>query len=658
MRDDALGLFWEDLPPPPRAAKEKILRIPPKPVWLQDDYLPYLDEAIKFDVDAYTDDELIALTEPLMFDIECYVNYFLIAFKGIETGKVIWFESYFDNDYDIAKLWWLVENKLIVGFNSRKYDMCILNLALQSCDNQTLKFASNQIIVYGWMPWDVYKQLKVKDLTRDFNHIDLIEVAPLSSSLKIYAGRMHVERMQDLPFDPETILSEEQRLITRLYCINDLDNTGSLFNKLEPQIKLRIDMSMEYDIDLRSKSDAQIAEAVIKKQLRELNMDPQVPPMQEGMVYGYRIPHYLKFTSANMRYVLDVIANTDLIVSANNGRIELPELINQLEVPIGNAVYKMGIGGLHSTEKNVAYKSNEDFSLFDFDVTSYYPMIMLNQNLYPQHLGQIYLNIFRSLVDRRLNAKANGDKETAESLKITINGCFGKHGNMFSILYSPELVVQITLTGQLSLLLLIERLEQHDIPVVSANTDGIVIKCPQLKRDRMYKIAYDWQQETDFVLEETQYSAYYGRDVNNYIAIKKEGGTKTKGAFSDPGLKKNPNNTIIADAVIDYLTAGVLLEHTINVSRDLTKFLTVRTVKGGAYFDGEYLGKAIRWYHSVDIEGEIVYCSSGNKVAKSENSRPCLNLPGSFPTDIDHEWYINEAQKIIDIFSEEPKCMS
>lgn len=64
------------------------------------------------------------------------------------------------------------------------------------------------------------------------------------------------------------------------------------------------------------------------------------------------------------------------------------------------------------------------------------------------------------------------------TFKIVLNGTFGKLGSKYSFLYSPNLMIQVTITGQLALLMLIEALEAAGISVVSANTDGIVSRCP------------------------------------------------------------------------------------------------------------------------------------------------------------------------------------
>ena len=80
---------------------------------------------------------------------------------------------------------------------------------------------------------------------------------------------------------------------------------------------------------------------------------------------------------------------------------------------------------------------------------------------------------------------------------------------------------------------------------------------------------------------------------------------------------------------------------------DITEFLVVRTVKGGAVKDGEPIGKVIRWYYSTSTDTAIHYTSNGNKVASSDGGKPLMNLPDTMPGDIDYERYLMETKKIM-----------
>lgn len=648
MRHDSLGLFWLDEPPPPK--QEKVKREPPEPVWLEPDYLPNLEEATTETFDLLTDNELIEAQrrgDVLVFDIECYENYFLCAFQSLRTNKVIYFEKYEGVDLHVSKFEWVLKNFTVVGFNSRGYDIPIATLAIRGCTNEELKQATTCIIELNMRTREVLDTFNAAGL-KGLDHIDLIEVAPLRASLKIYGGRLHTRRMRDLPFHPDSLLSEPQRLITRWYCVNDLAQTRELYESLKPQLELRRTMSLEYQLDLRSKSDAQIAEAVLSKRLREVKgvWRIQAPFIEPGTTYYYQVPYFLRYQTPLMQHALAIVANAKFIVSPY-GNVGMPQELKDLQLAIGGSVYRMGIGGLHSSEQSTSHQADESTLLVDRDVTSYYPAIILNLGLYPEHLGPDFLHVYKSIVDLRLSAKRRGDKVTSDSLKITINGSFGKLGNMHSMLYSPHLLIQVTVTGQLALLMLIEALELQGIQVVSANTDGLVIKCPTHLTEQMDAIVGWWEKATGFETEATSYKALYSRDVNNYIAVTADGALKSKGAYATPGLQKNPVNEICVEAVKEFLLQGTPIGHTVRACSDITKFVNVRNVRGGAVKDGEYLGRAIRWYYAKDVEGEIVYAASGNKVPRSEGAKPLMRLSDEFPTDIDYDWYVAEAYKIL-----------
>ena len=275
-----------------------------------------------------------------------------------------------------------------------------------------------------------------------------------------------------------------------------------------------------------------------------------------------------------------------------------------------------------------------------------------------------------SLKNKLAELKSELRKKTAEAetLKITLNGTFGKLGQPFSLLYAPRQMITVTITGQLSLLMAIERLEMRGVRVVSANTDGFTSLVPRDKIDTFKLTLADWEWETNFDLEEVRYRSVHSRGISDYIAIpfKFDPDTKTwledeidkpkrKGTYapSGPGqpaamgLKKNPNSEICSEAVVEYLTHGTSIEDTIEACQDIRRFISTRNVRGGGMKDGEYLGKNVRWYYGVGETGGITYKDSGNTVPKSEGAKPCMELPDEFPDDIDYDWYARECYGIL-----------
>ncbi len=587
----------------------------------------------------------------VVLDCEVYPNYTLFAFKNIDNGNIITIEiKGADKTLDaiaFSKLNSIMNTRITFGFNSRNYDIPIILLALRKKTAKEIYNLSNYIVENNSPSWKTLNDFQL-NIPKNFQHFDIQEPAPgVKVSLKLYGARMNSLTLQDLPIEPGSLLSESDMVNIKDYCINDLNTTIDLFNNIKEQIKLRFDMSKKYGQDLLSKSDAQIAEVVIKSELSKRNTKKAfyAPKISSSMTFKYIVPDFIKFKTQQLNDVLEIIKKHYFELD-KKGSIKLPAELKKTKIKIGQSTYQLGIGGIHSNEKKQCIIPDSNQVLVDKDVAAYYPSIILNLGLYPKHLGPAFLDIYKTIVDERLKAKREGNKVLNESLKIVINGSYGKLGSKFSALYSPDLMITVTLTGQLALLMLIERLELNGISVVSSNTDGFV----SLMKKHQYKIyddiCWDWQLTTGFELEEKKYLALYSRDVNNYLAIT-EKEIKGKGIFTIDSLSKNPQASICVLAIIELFTKKIPIEKTIRECKDITKFLTVRSVTGGAVWKDQYLGRVVRWIYSTKGHS-INYKKNGNKVAMSDNSRPIMVLNEEFPQDIDYQRYINESIEILD----------
>jgi hypothetical protein len=582
----------------------------------------------------------------VIVDTEVYPNYFFALFKDIASGKFRSFEMYEGVELDRDALSRVMRAHTTISFNGLSYDLYILAAAIKGASCAQLKALSDEMIKSKLPSWRVARDKGVQ-IPRHWDHIDIIEVAPGSASLKVYGGRMHATTMQDLPIAPDDLISPAQRDQLRVYCKNDVNTTEMLYRKLELPIALREQMSKQYDIDLRSKSDAQIAEAVIKYRLHEYTGRTYKPrKVAVGHECRYEDPKIVSFQSEELQKVFHRILKTGFPVGTN-GAVTMPKELADAKIKIGAGVYRMGIGGLHSSEKSIAHFAGTDTVLIDRDVASYYPAIILRCGLTPESLAPHFLPVYRGIVEERLAAKKSGDKVKADALKITINGSFGKFGSPYSILYSPSLLIQVTVTGQLCLLMLIEMIEQAGAQVVSANTDGIVIKAPRRHLPNVEAAVRHWEMATGFDTEATEYRALYSRDVNNYIAVKPNGSVKLKGAYAEGSLSKAPSASIATGAVVKYLVDGTPIDETIAACQDIRKFVCARNVKGGAVKDGQPLGRVARWYYALGELDCIRYAVNNYTVPRTEGACPLMTLPASVPADLDREWYVLEARSIL-----------
>lgn len=650
----------------------------------------------------------------LICDTECYPNFWSIGFRRMSDGKTLVMEHSTRRPLDQAKrdrIAALHANNTIVGYNYLNYDMpMVAGAAIEGLDNAGLKRLNDAIIVGNAKHWQ-HENLTIPRGWQD-QIVDLMEPHPdARASLKTLAGRLHAPLLQDLPYEPDTELTEDEMDIVLSYMGNDLQNTHLLLNSLMDAMEMRRQLSSDFGLNMISKSDAQAGEAMIKKRVEQVRGEKVYKvETPAGTTFRYNVPDWLKYETPQLQALLEKIRGSEFIVKAD-GKVKAPTwLEEESTLTIGDTEYAMGIGGLHSTEKNRAVHADDDHVLLDFDVASYYPAIILNAGLYPRALGPSFIDVYREIRDERVVAKrraaeikdvdlpalrqrkADSDdakreikkrylaledelaacKTKDKGLKIALNGCFGKLGSPYSVLYAPHLMIAITLGGQLALLMLIERAEAAGIRVVSGNTDGVVFRCPRdlagpVEKSRvteglLAEIVSEWESETGFELEATEYTALYNASVNSYYAFQPGGKVKVKGkgwtgrheGDMRSQLMKNPAAEVVALAVIAFIRDGVPLEDTIRGCTDIRDFVTVVNVAGGGTWRGEYLGKVVRYYWSTDGD-EILYKKAddrtGNhkKVSKSDGARPLMNLPpdDALPLDIDYARYVQEARETL-----------
>lgn len=362
-------------------------------------------------------------TKPVVIcDVECYPNYFLVGFKNVDTGEVKMFRTQDAFKHSQKQLLRnILRTSRIITFNGRNYDMPMTYYALSGANVEQLKACSDDIIVHGLRYWQVEDKRKFRIPREGIEHWDLIDVAFGKASLKIYGGRLHSKRMQDLPFDPNSVLRPDQIGELEDYWVNDLDTTADLYRDLEKELALRQSMTAEYGIDLMSKSDAQIAEAIIKHGLEQKGVRVYRPEGRRGDKFKYVAPHWLKFQSPKLQEILRRVTSVDYFINEKDA-VELPAPFEGLLVGIGNGSYRMGIGGLHSSEEKVSHHASATHKIVDRDVTSYYGSIILSLGLYPAHLGIDFVKIYKDIFDGRVAAKkraAELKKKIAEiKLKI------------------------------------------------------------------------------------------------------------------------------------------------------------------------------------------------------------------------------------------------
>jgi len=298
-----------------------------------------------------------------------------------------------------------------------------------------------------------------------------------------------------------------------------------------------------------------------------------------------------------------------------------------------------------------------------------YPATIVNRKYYPAHLGLAFIQGYAADYEKRLRLKPLA-KDSAKikglvaSLKLELNSVFGKLGSIESWLYDKKTLYSVTLTGQYSLLMLIEELELNNFRVIMANTDGIETIVPVSREDEYYRICREWEKLTNYELEFDNYESMFIRDVNNYLAVTKKGDVKKKGVFlTELELWKNKSMLVRAKALEAYFVNGISPEESIREHSNIYDFCIRGKANGGdkiiLHFKNEIeeIGNLARYYLSTNESSPIIYKqyakddSIQNLQAANDLGTKRVAIFNNFEEkedyQIDYNQYIYETYRII-----------
>lgn len=178
-----------------------------------------------------------------------------------------------------------------------------------------------------------------------------------------------------------------------------------------------------------------------------------------------------------------------------------------------------GLGGAHYAKKGV-----DETDVMFVDVNSMYPNIMVGYDLLSRAITKP--SVYVGWLEQRLEAKAKGDIDLSNQLKLKINSVYGKMKQQTSVLYDPEYGNSIAVTGQVLITILALGLYNIGCEILNINTDGIMFK----PNGEWQPLCDKWCQRTNMKLSTTKYKQLFQLDVNNYKAVCEDGKIITKGA--------------------------------------------------------------------------------------------------------------------------------
>ncbi len=597
--------------------------------------------------------------ERYVFDVEVMGgNFFCITFLNIETREVKVF-TIFDTINQVNELIEFICKKIyLIGYNSLFYDTPVLQFIIENRDSNNLTkelFEFSAQLIKN--EFGSYKKLK----NYEFENIDLsriIEVNGNFPSLKQVGINLQWWRIQDLPFSYDKVVEnwdEANKIIE--YNLNDVLISYELYKKIYDQIELREKLSELYQTNLLNCSDSKIGDKLLEKFYKD-----KVGIENVWELKG-KVKEYDQFSLSECIYP-DVKFETNFLKRVKR---EIEEAVVRKEtnysfskeVDFAGVKYQFASGGLHSVDFPALFVTDENYIIRDYDFNSFYPSMMIKNKIIPSHLDNNFIEILDNITKERVAAKKN-NKVKAAALKITANSLYGKLGFIGSWIRDNRAVLQVTISGQLYLLMAIEQFVLNGIEVISANTDGIVCRIPRNLENKYYEIGNKFSEYLGIGVEYTDYDLYFRRDVNNYITKKHTGEVKYKGCYiPEIDIKKGYKYPIVPKAVYDFVIKNIPIEETIKNHRNILDFCASQ--KMGSDFQAEYqemnvttnLQKTNRVYISIG-GGRLLKRNKkrGNEIGLfvGNNVRILNDFYKDIPFqdyDIDYKYYIEEAISLI-----------
>lgn len=576
-----------------------------------------------------------------VMDYETIVNCFVAVFIDLNSSVCKKFIINRDTN-DLQKLLKFFKENIDYGdwhfgYNNLAFDAQITEFILQN-QKELLELDSSDLTatISSYAKYVIersqagefldYPEFKLSIRCVDIFKLNHWDNAAKRSSLKWIQYSMDWFNVEEMPHHhSEPVLTDSQLESVVNYCINDVKSTKSIFlstndkgeRVMISQINLRAKLSATYEVNLFSASEPRISKEIFlyflskklnksKKEIRSLRTFRDFVTIRNIILpnINFSNPEFI----AVHNWFKNLIVNTKI----NNDVTEKGPKYSMMHKGVKT---DYGLGGLHGCIKPGIYESTEDRLILSADVTSFYPNLAIRNRWSPAHLNQDdFCELYEWFFEER---KKYSKKDPLNYLfKIILNSTYGLSKEVNSFLYDPELTFKITVNGQLQLSMLYEMISTR-IPnsqPLMQNTDGLEFFIDKKDEELFYQICKEWEILTNLQLETVEYSKMIIGDVNNYIAVYKNGETKCKGRFEFDNLPyhKNKSFLVIPKAIYEYFINNVNPVDYLKTNRNIFDYCAGAKLKGDWYFEKRYVENGV--YHSERLQKLIRYFVSNKGV--------------------------------------------
>ena len=480
----------------------------------------------------------------VFYDFEVFKYDWLVVFIDLTEKKET---VIINNPEQLRNFYESHKGTIWAGYNSRNYDQYIL-----------------KGILCGFNPKDVNDWIIVEDkpgyrfssLFGNFPVInyDVMPNPPISlKTLEAFMG--HSIKETSIPFNIDRPLTEEELRETVKYCRHDVEETVEVWlRRKEDEFDAQMSLVKAFHLPASDigRTKAQLSAKILGAVYRDHNDE-----------FELQLPETLRIE----KY-------TEVLNWYKNPLNR--DYSKTLEIDIAGVPHVFAWGGLHGAIPQYFGEG----SFINVDVASYYPSLMLVYKWLSRNVADPgkYAEIYHT----RLKLKAEKNP-MQQPYKIVLNSTYGAMKDRHNAMYDPRQANNVCVGGQLLLLDLIERLEDH-CDIIQSNTDGILVK---LRHDDDFEliddICWEWEKRTGMRLEFDEFQRVFQKDVNNYLIVpagplldeKGKPRWKCKGAYVKKLSDLDYDLPIVNRAIVNYFLHDIPPEQTIMECSDLRDFQKV-----------------------------------------------------------------------------------
>lgn len=588
------------------------------------------------------------------FEVFTKINWFCVTFINYEDRNK---EVVIVNDRaKLIEFYNEYKDDIFISYNGRQYDTGIFKGIL---DGMNVGYVNDKLIKEGKKPFQVVKNAKKYPL----NDYDTILKDKSLKQLEAFMG--DDIRETEVDFNIDRPLTQEEIEQTLYYNHHDVIEVLRVLDYCWDDFEGQLDIIELYGLDMSYFTKTKVQLAVSPKILNAVDqhtLDDE---------FDIRLPETIQL-SDKYRFIPEWYMNPKNWRYKEHLRSEDNQHNNQLCCTVAGIPHVFAWGGCHGADDKEAVFEG---IILHADVASMYPTTDIEYGL----LSRKFKNPddFKQMRDFRLKLKSEKNPKN-KALKPMINGVCGAGKDRNNPSYDPLMANLTCIFGQMFILDLIDKLEPY-CRLLQTNTDGIFVLCENEEmKNKVIEITNQVGKRLKMEFEIDEYTKLIQKDVNNYIAVKKNGELECKGAMVKFNKPIDNDLPILNDAVRNYLAYDIPVEQTINECEEYIKFQKV--IKLSAKYKEVWYGNGVSGKDNkiTSINGELlkgkvhrVFASKRQldgsiyklKIEKGVKSyEQFANTPThlfidnedvhdkSIPEYLDKEYYINEAKKRIDMF--------